>query len=176
VGRARIARRPRRRLSRRGDLNIRRLRDAPDDIALGTELVREYVIATAEETGQDVAVILTLIPELDDFAGRYLNGGAFLVADADGKPAGCVGITPGADGTCEMNRLWIRPGFRRTGLGRRLCETSIAAARDLGFRRMVLDVVPERTNAIALYRSLGFTATEPTHEYPFAMAYLARDL
>jgi carbonic anhydrase len=123
-----------------------------------------------------VAVILTLIPELHDFAGRYLNGGAFLVADVDGNPAGCVGVTPGADGTCEMNRLWIRPGSRRAGLGRALCEASLDAARDLGFRRMALDVVPERTQALTLYRGLGFVETPPVHEYPFAMVFLARDL
>jgi len=155
---------------------MRCLRDTPADIALGTELVREYVVATAEETGQDVAVILTLVPELHDFAGRYLNGGAFLVAETDGIPAGCVGVTPGPDGTCEMNRLWIRPAARRAGGGRALCVASMDAARELGFGRMALGVVPGRTNAIALYRSLGFVETAPTHEYPFEMVFLARDL
>ncbi len=155
---------------------MRSLRDAPADIALGTELVREYVVATAEETGWDVELILPLVPDLDDFAGRYLNGGAFLVAEIDGSPAGSVGITPGTDGTCEMNRLWIRPEARRTGLGRALCIASMDAARDLGFGRMALDVVPGRTNAIALYRSLGFVETAPAHEYPFEMVFLARDL
>jgi putative acetyltransferase len=155
---------------------MRRLGDTPADIALGTELVREYVVATAVETGHDVELILPLIPELHDFAGRYLNGGAFLVAEPDATVAGCVGVTPGADGTCEMNRLWIRPAFRRTGLGRALCEASMDAARELGFVRMALDVVPERTRAIALYRSLGFDETPPAHEYPFAMVFLARDL
>ena len=50
------------------------------------------------------------------------------------------------------------------------------AARDLGFGRMALGVVPGRTNAIALYRSLGFVETAPSHEYPFEMVFLARDL
>jgi ribosomal protein S18 acetylase RimI-like enzyme len=75
-----------------------------------------------------------------------------------------------------MNRLWIRPAARRSGLGRALCEASMETARDLGFRRMALDVVPGRTNAIALYRSLGFVETAPAHVYPFAMVFLARVL
>ena len=41
---------------------------------------------------------------------------------------------------------------------------------------MALDVVPERTAAIALYRSLGFRDTAPLHEYPFPMVFLAREL
>jgi len=117
-----------------------------------------------------------LIPDLHDFAGRYLRGGAFLVAQLDGGVAGAVGITPGNDGACDMNRLWIRPAFRRAGVGRRLCEASLETARTLGFVRMALDVVPERTAAIALYRSLGFRDTAPLHEYPFPMVFLAREL
>jgi ribosomal protein S18 acetylase RimI-like enzyme len=155
---------------------IRRLTDAPGDIALGTELVREYVVATAEETGHDVELILPLIHELHDFADHYLRAGAFLVAESGGSLEGGVGVTPGAGGICEMNRLWTRPGHRRSGLGRALCEAAMAAARDLGFRRMILDVVPERAAAIALYRSLGFVDAPPAHPYPFAMVPLARDL
>jgi putative acetyltransferase len=109
-------------------------------------------------------------------AGRYLERGAFLVAEAEATAAGAVGITPGANGRCEMNRLWIRPEFRRSGLGRTLCEVALATAREIGFRHMTLDVVPERTKAIALYRSLGFVEETPVHEYPFAMVYLGREL
>jgi ribosomal protein S18 acetylase RimI-like enzyme len=157
-------------------VEIRSLRDTAADVAVGSELVREYVVATAEETGPDVEVILALVPDVHDFAGRYLRGGAFLVADSEGRVAGGVGVTPGADGTCEMNRLWIRPHARGRGLGRALCLASMDAARELGFTRMALDVVPERTVAIALYRDLGFTDTEPVHEYPFTMLPLARPL
>ena len=157
-------------------VEIRSLRDTTDDVALGSELVREYVVATAHETGQDVEVILGLVPDLRDFGGRYLRGGAFLVAEADRVVAGCVGVTPGAGGNCEMNRLWIRPHARRLGIGRALCLASMDAARSLGFTRMALDVVPERTGAVALYRALGFTETAPTHNFPFEMVALARPL
>ena len=156
---------------------IRRLQNATADVALGTELVREYVIATAEETGHDVELILPLIPELQDFAARYLtSGGAFLVAEEPDGIAGCVGVTPIDADTCEMNRLYVRDEFRRRGLARALSIASMDAGRELGFTRMILDVVPERKVAIALYRSLGFTDTAPKHDYPFAMVFLARGL
>jgi putative acetyltransferase len=155
---------------------IRSLRDVPADVALGTELVREYVVATAQEVGQDVEIILGLVPDLHDFAGRYFHGGAFLVAETDETIAGAVGVTPYTDARCEMNRLWTRPGFRRSGLGRALCEASMDAARNLGFRQMTLDVVPGRTHAIALYRSLGFVEVPPAHDYPFEMVFLGREL
>jgi ribosomal protein S18 acetylase RimI-like enzyme len=164
-------------------MRIRALRDAPADVDLGLTLVREYVIATAEETNIDVDLILTVVPDLQDFAGRYLDRGAFLVGEDDPERPGAsngvvggVGITPGEDGLCEMNRLWIRPPFRGRGRARALCEASLDAARVLGFARMVLDVVPQRTGAIALYRSLGFTDCEPLHDYPFPMVCLGRDV
>jgi putative acetyltransferase len=156
---------------------IRRLTEAANDVALGLELVREYVEATADETGHDRARILPLIPELRDFAGHYLgSGGAFLVADQPDGVAGGVGVTPLDASSCEMNRLWVRAPFRRRRLGHALALASMDAARELGFARMVLDVVPTRTGALALYERLGFTETEPIHEYPFAMVPLARIL
>jgi ribosomal protein S18 acetylase RimI-like enzyme len=156
--------------------SIRALRDTTADAALGTELVREYVVATADETGIEVDVVVGLVPDLHDFASRYLRGGAYLVATVGDELAGGVGVTPGADGTCEMNRLWVRPPFRRLGLGRALASASLRAARELGFTRMVLDVVPGRTGAIALYRSLGFVEIAPIHHYGFPMVAFARDL
>jgi ribosomal protein S18 acetylase RimI-like enzyme len=158
-------------------MGIRALRDTPADVDLGLALVREYVIATAEETNIDIDLILGVIPDLQDFPGRYFRGGGFLVGeDERSNVVGGVGITPGDDGACEMNRLWIRPDFRRGGRARALCEASLDRARVLGFDRMVLDVVPERVGAITLYRSLGFRECEPLHDYPFPMVCLARGL
>jgi GNAT superfamily N-acetyltransferase len=192
VGGGGIAGRSRRRFARRGHLSaagraqpaiaLRALADVDADVALGEELVREYVVATAEEQAgpgnePELELILPYIPDWHDFAGRFLrSGGAFLVATVDGAVAGCVGITPLDDGVCEMNRLWVRPAFRAAGLGRILAVTSMDIARDLGFTRMLLDVLPIRTGAIALYRSLGFDEVPPAHEYAFSMVFFGRDL
>ena len=161
---------------------MRELVDSASDVELGTELVREYVVATAFEQAApgedpDIAAILPHIPDWDDFAGRFLHsGGTFVVATVDGAVAGCVGITPLGDGVCEMNRLWVREPFRTGGLGRRLAVASMDAARRLGFRRMLLDVIPVRTRAIALYESLGFVEVPATHEYAFPMRFFGREL
>jgi ribosomal protein S18 acetylase RimI-like enzyme len=184
VGGGRPAGHPRRRAARGGDLTIelRALVDTPGDVDLGRALVREYVIATAEEQAgpdgePDIERILPYIPDWDDFAGRYLHrGGAFIVATVDGAVAGCVGVTPLDGGVCEMNRLWVRDPFRALGLGRRLADASMDEARGLGFTRMLLDVLPVRTQAIRLYRSLGFVEVPATHDYAFPMVFMGRDL
>ena len=178
MDRARPSGRTRRRLGGHDHLTrIRALTPSDADVALGETLVREYVVATADELGQDVDVILAIVPDLGDFRGRYFaRGGGFVVAESGEEVRGGVGITPGDDGVCEMNRLWIRPQFRRRGLGRALSEAAMSHARTLGFARMLIDVVPSRVGALAMYRSLGFTAVAPTHSYPLEMVFLGRDL
>ena len=92
--------------------------------------------------------------------------GRLFLASADGKLAGGVGLRPlGAD-TSEMKRLYVRPEFQGRGLGRRLAEATIEAAREIGYRRMRLDTIANMCAAQALYRSLGFTEIPPYYDNP----------
>ena len=155
-----------------------------DDVALGTALVVEYIeatIADSEAYGEPLprAVTPMLFPEVSDFRAVYRPpGAAYLVTEVAGEVAAGVGVMPldGAARTCEMKRLWVRPPYRGAGVARALCVALLDEARRLDYGRMVLDVMPQRTVAIALYRSLGFTDSVPTHEYPFSMIFLARAL
>ncbi len=66
----------------------------------------------------------------------------------------------------EMKRLYVRPVFRGSGVGKLLAETIIAEARQIGYRAMRLDTVPKLAAATRLYESLGFVRRDAYYETP----------
>jgi putative acetyltransferase len=101
--------------------------------------------------------------ELADLPGAYAAPrGALLLA----RGAGCVGLRPLEETTCEMKRLYVRPSVRGTGLGRRLAEAVVAEARRLGYAHMRLDTVPGMDSAQTLYERLGFHEIPPYRPNP----------
>jgi len=130
----------------------------PGDAEALRALFREYADSLGEHGWLDgFAEELTALP------GGYE---AVLVARVDGEPAGCVALRRLPDGTCELKRLYVRPGARGSGTGRALAEAAVARARTLGYRVIRLDTLPAMASARALYASLGFLPTGRYNDNP----------
>jgi putative acetyltransferase len=125
----------------------------PDDLETVRGFLREY----ADGLGVDLS--------FQDFASELADPLRFyeLILLAED---GCVALRRIDEQTCEMKRLYVRPGGRGSGLGRKLAEAVISEARARRYRRMLLDTLPTMTAAQALYKSLGFRETEPYRHNP----------
>lgn len=134
----------------------------PADVAAVRELFAEYARAVDEP-----ACFQGFERELAALPGEYAppRGRLFLGREG-GIPAGCVGLRRLDPATAEMKRLYVRPAYRGSALGRGLAEAAIAAARAAGCARLVLDTLPKMSEAIALYRKLGFRDTAPYLDQP----------
>lgn len=90
--------------------------------------------------------------------------GALLLAWLDGAAVGCVAMRPLGSGACEMKRMYVEQAGRGRGVGRALADAVVDAAISAGHSEMVLDTSVDQREAIGLYRSLGFTETEPYYD------------
>lgn len=135
------------------------VRDAGGD---EVELVRELFLEYAATLGVDLG-FQDFDRELDELPGNYV---ALLLGEVDGAVAGCAGVRKFGLGVGELKRLYVKPEFRKHGLGRELSEEAIARARAAGFRSLRLDTLPTMASATALYRSLGFHEIEPYRHNP----------
>ena len=110
--------------------------------------------------------------ELADLPGMYAPPeGRLLLGIVDGEPAGCVGLHKLENRICEMKRLYVRPSFRGSGVGRHLAESIITEARAIGYKKMRLDTIAGMMDpAISLYRQLGFAKIDPYRLNPISGA------
>lgn len=83
--------------------------------------------------------------------------GVFLVVrDDDGRAVACGGVARFDEGRGELKRMYVMPGLRGRGLGRRLLVELEAEARRLGYRSVVLETGDLQPEALGLYRSSGY--------------------
>jgi len=145
--------------------------DAPDLVEPARAILREYAESLAIDLRfQNFEYELATLP--GDYAAPQ---GRLLLAFVGDSLAGCGGLRalPGADyaNACEMKRLYVRPAFRRFGLGRVLAQALLDEARRAGYSVMLLDTLDDMEAARELYAALGFEEIPPYYFNPIAGAH-----
>lgn len=138
----------------------------PDEWLKATELVQAY----ADQLGVDLT-FQNFSQEIAALAEHYtMPRGLFLGAYVGDELAGCCGLRPLDDAVdpnaCEMKRLFVRPAFRRFGLGRQLVEALMDAAKGMGYTCILLDTLSHMEAARSLYEDLGFEEVPPYYLSP----------
>ena len=145
----------------------------PDDAGAVVAIFREYVASPSVSLDfQDYE------PEFAGLPGKYAPPrGRLLLAWQGGGMIGCAALRPVDVAACELKRVYVRPAGRGSGVGRQLVERMIDEARQAGYARMCLDVLPEFVAARQLYAALGFKPAEAVSYNPVpGTQFLALDL
>ena len=145
--------------------------DTPELLQAAREIFREY----ADSLQVDLC-FQNFDAELAALPGDYAApSGALLLALVDGQLAGCGALRalPEADypNACEMKRLYVRPAFRRFGLGRLLAQALMDVATQAGHSTLLLDTLDDMEAARGLYVSLGFEEIPPYYFNPIPGAH-----
>lgn len=160
------------------DINSRDVRILEAVSAPDIADMRTLFIEYQRWLGQDLT-FQNFSAELRSLPGDYKppRGCMLLARQADGDLIGGVAMKPLSDGICEMKRLYVRAPWRRTGLGRTLANTIVAAGRTAGYTQMRLDSFARLSAAIRLYRSMGFREIDPYYENPLdGVIYMEKTL
>lgn len=115
------------------------------DILAVRQLFQEYAASLPFELG-----FQNFDQELLGLPGDYgPPWGCLLLATLEGHPAGCVALRFLEPGIGEMKRLFVRPEYRRLGIGKKLTLAILEEAGKL-YHRFRLDTTPTMTEAIQL--------------------------
>lgn len=105
------------------------------------------------------------------------EGVDFFVVRVDGRPAACGGVLFVGRAYGELKRMYVRPAYRGTGLGKRLVEHLAGVARVRGVQTLRLETGIHQREAIGLYERMGFVHIPPFGPYtddPLSRCYELR--
>ena len=142
-----------------------------EQLAATRQIFTDY----AEQLGIDLC-FQNFAAELAALPGEYNSPqGALLLALVDGEVAGCGALRalPDSDyaNASEMKRLYVRPAYRKFGLGRLLAQALLDRGRQAGYSAMLLDTLDDMEAARGLYASLGFEEIPPYYFNPIPGAH-----
>lgn len=82
------------------------------------------------------------------------------VAVQNNQVVGCCGIYPTAglpQKTAELVKFYLNPIARGKGIGKVLMETCINSAKEMGYKELYLESMPQFSTAVNFYKRLGFS-------------------
>ena len=123
------------------------------------ELFSEYtnMLIDGDPKFKEYLEIQNYDAELENLEDKYgLPYGRLYLVYWGKALAGCIGLRKIDNSTCELKRLYIKPQFRKKGIGDFLIKKIIADAKEIGYSKMRLDTLPFLKGAERLYRRNGF--------------------
>jgi putative acetyltransferase len=155
---------------------LRIIKILPESAAL--ETVRQLFLEYAAELQEDLC-FQSFDAEVKDPLKKYgPPNGALFLAYWNEEAVGCIALQPlPTAGVCEMKRLYVKPAFRKYGIGRKLVEELLQASAEIGYTKMRLDTLERLQPAINLYTDYGFQIINAYYDNPLpGVVYMEREL
>ena len=100
-------------------------------------------------------------PTTDDLYTLFQHSRSVLwVAEVDGEVFGCCGIYPtkGLDEDCaELAKFYLSNKIRGKGIGKQLMLQCFQSAREMHYKTLYLESMPQFSQAVSMYEKYGFT-------------------
>ncbi|MBL7748000.1 MAG: GNAT family N-acetyltransferase [Chitinophagaceae bacterium] len=87
-------------------------------------------------------------------------GGAILMAEYNGVPAGTVGLRKFDEETYEFTKMAVDNSYRRKGIAEAISYASFIKAKELGAKKVILYSNKLNAGAVKLYEKIGFQHVE----------------
>ena len=99
-------------------------------------------------------------PTTDDLCTLFQEPrSVYWLAEDEGRIIGGCGVYPTQnlpEDCGEVVKLYLLAPYRKQGIGRKLLEMSIESAKEMGYKQLYLESLPELGKAISLYEKQGF--------------------
>ncbi len=102
--------------------------------------------------------------------------GTFAMARLDGRPVGCGALSIKESRIGEIKRMWVAPEVRGLGVGKRILTMLEEFGRDFSLTVLRIEANRILGEAQSLYRSSGYTETEPFNPRPFVHHWFEKKL
>jgi DNA-binding MarR family transcriptional regulator/ribosomal protein S18 acetylase RimI-like enzyme len=102
--------------------------------------------------------------------------GLLLVARLRGEPIGCGALKLHGRDPAELKRMWVSPGARGLGVGRRILSELEHHARARRVTVVRLETNRSLSEAIGLYRSTGYVEVDAFNDEPYAHHWFEKRL
>lgn len=103
-------------------------------------------------------------PTTDDLYSVFRKEKSVLyIAEENGEIVGSCGIYPTEnlpEDTAEMVKFYLNKNSRGKGTGRALMETALETSRQMGYRKIYIESLPEFSKALSMYEKQGFKLLE----------------
>lgn len=139
----------------------------------------------AKDLFQQYAKSLSIDLSFQDFTNELKTidkqyskpGGALLLAYDNNAAIGCVALRKFDSETAELKRMFIRPEYRKHKIGKKLLELITEIAKELNYKKMRLDTLPDMEQAQRIYKAHGFYEIPPYRFNPVpGTVYMEKEL